>query len=86
MFKKKDQKNQRIKDIKEGDVIDFNSIKKNDARFKEYKNVFNDIISDHYGYTSFRAWFVYFIVTAKDNCIFVSTFLGYLVRMRFLQK
>jgi len=33
----------KIKDIKEGDVIDFNSIKKNDARFKEYKNVFNDI-------------------------------------------
>ncbi len=33
----------KIKDIKERDVIDFNSIKKNDARFKEYKNVFNDI-------------------------------------------
>ena len=33
----------KIKDIKKGDIIDFNTIKKNDVRFKEYKNVFNDV-------------------------------------------
>ena len=33
----------KIKDVKKGDTIDFESIKKNDPRFKEYKNVFNEI-------------------------------------------
>jgi len=33
----------KIKDVKKGDVIDFDVIKKNDPRFKEYKEVFNDI-------------------------------------------
>ena len=33
----------KIKDLKKGDIIDFNSIKKDDPRFKEYKQVFKDI-------------------------------------------
>ena len=33
----------KIKDLTEGDIIDFAAIKKDDPRFKEYKKVFNDI-------------------------------------------
>ena len=33
----------KIKDLNKGDIIDFEAIKKNDLRFKEYKKVFKDI-------------------------------------------